>query len=116
MNRDNIMKFCPECSNILYYNEKENQLMNFCKICGFEDTSDEVLIQNKYYKNTSIGRESRKNYIYDPTYARTIHYICPNIECKTHNNEEIKEAIFFNETNSLKQVFLCKSCQTEWKY
>jgi DNA-directed RNA polymerase subunit M/transcription elongation factor TFIIS len=111
------MKFCPECENILYYNEESNKLMNFCKTCGYKNESSEILIQSKNYKeNNKLGYESRRNYIYDPTYARTIYYKCPNTSCKTHEDESKKEAIFFNENNSLKQVFVCAYCHTEWKY
>lgn len=111
------MEFCPECESILYYQEEDGKLINFCRTCGFKKDSSKVLIsQNSYSKNTISSFGSRKNYIYDPTFPRTNKYVCPNNKCDTHKNSDKKEAIFFNEGDSLKHVFICRVCQTEWKY
>ena len=50
------------------------------------------------------------------TLPRTTKYICPNDDCITHSNPNKKEAIFFNEGDSLKNIYICKECNTEWKY
>jgi len=45
------MEFCPECESILYYQEEEGSLINFCNRCGFKDKSTKTLIaQNSYSK------------------------------------------------------------------
>ena len=112
------MKFCPECESLLMYSEENGKLMNKCRVCGYTNETDEVLIQTRKYKNISVGSDfvNRRNYIYDPTLARTIHYNCPNKQCGTKKNEDKKEAVFFNEINSLKQVYICTVCNMEWKY
>jgi len=111
------MEFCPTCESILYYQEEDGDLINFCQSCGFKDKSNKTLIaQNSYAKNAISAFGSRKNYVYDPTFPRTAKYICPNEDCITRQDDTKKEAIFFNEGDSLKHVFICKACQTEWKY
>jgi hypothetical protein len=50
------------------------------------------------------------------TLPKTTKYVCPNDDCITHANPKKKEAIFFNEGNSLKSIYICKECNTEWKY
>ena len=111
------MEFCPECESLLYYQEEEGKLINFCQGCGFKTNSNKTLIsQNSYSKSNIATFGSRKNYVYDPTLARTTKYVCPNDKCETHQSPDKKEAIFFVEGNNLKHIFICKACQTEWKY
>ena len=111
------MEFCPECESLLYYQEEEGKLINFCQGCGFKTNSNKTLIsQNSYSKSNIATFGSRKNYVYDPTLARTTKYLCPNDKCETHQSPDKKEAIFFVEGNNLKHIFICKACQTEWKY
>ena len=54
------------------------------------------------------------NYIYDNTYARTIHNNCPNKNCDTKKNKKLKEAIFFNNAKSLTLIYICTVCKTNW--
>ena len=64
------MEFCPECESILYYQEEEGSLINFCNRCGFKDKSTKTLIaQNSYSKGGVASFGSRKNYIYDHTFS-----------------------------------------------
>jgi DNA-directed RNA polymerase subunit M/transcription elongation factor TFIIS len=111
------MEFCPECESLLYYQEDDSGLVNYCNGCGYKKDSDKVLIsQNSYSTGGTSTFGSRKNYIYDSTLPRTAKYVCPNEDCITHKDSDKKEAVFFNEGDSLKNVFICKECQTEWKY
>ncbi len=111
------MEFCKNCGSILYFQEEEGKLIYYCQLCGFKQESTKTLIsQNSYSKSNIASFGSRKNYVYDKTLPRTAKYVCPNDKCETHKDPEKKEAIFFNEGDSLKHIFICRSCQTEWKY
>ena len=111
------MEFCPDCESLLYYQEDEGKLVNFCNGCGYKAESTKTLIsQNTYEMGGTQSFGSRKNYVYDPTLARTMKYVCPNEECRTHKDGSKKEAVFFNEGGSLKNVYICRECHTEWKY
>ena len=112
------MKFCTQCGSLYVFLEENKQLKNFCKNCEHKEVSDEILIQTNVYKNSSslTSLKNREDYIHDNTYPRTIYYNCPNQKCKTHSDKSIKEAIYFNENNLMKQTFICCTCLTEWKY
>ena len=45
--------------------------------------------------------------IHNHTLPRTKNYTCLNKKCKTHNDESIKEAVFFRELNSYKVKYVC---------
>ena len=117
-----ITQFCPDCGTILFYNENDEEgtkcLYVFCNNCGHNSKSNISLIQTKNYKKSSTltSLKNRKFYIYDNTFPRTIYYDCPNSSCKTHEEINKKEAIFFNEKKSLKQTYICTECLTEWRY
>ena len=79
------MEFCPDCESLLYYQEEEGKLINYCNGCGYKNPSDKTLISQNVYGKSSIATfGSRKNYIYDPTLSRTAKYACPNEKCLTH--------------------------------
>jgi len=45
------MEFCPDCESMLYYQEEEGGLINFCQGCGYKAKSTKTLIsQNSYSK------------------------------------------------------------------
>jgi DNA-directed RNA polymerase subunit M/transcription elongation factor TFIIS len=111
------MKFCPECESLLHYREKDGKLVHKCNGCNYISETNETLIsQNSYLSNNNPTFGNKKNFIYDMTLPRTTKYICPNDDCITHANPNKKEAIFFNEGDSLKSIYICKECNTEWKY
>jgi len=111
------MEFCPECESLLDFPEKDGELTIFCKTCGFTENSQKTLITQQNYLSSSISNEqNRRFYIYDPTFPVTSKYVCPNETCLSKTNENKREAIFFNDENSMKKVFICKTCKTEWKY
>ena len=69
------MKFCPECNNLLYYQEKEQNdeqekkdlggLYEYCKNCGFEQPSDNIVIFSNVYKKESMKNiKTNKFFIY----------------------------------------------------
>jgi DNA-directed RNA polymerase subunit M/transcription elongation factor TFIIS len=109
--------FCPECESILYYRENNGKLVNICNSCKYmAETTKTLISQNSYSKSNIATFGNKKNYIYDLTLPRTTKYTCPNDDCLTHKNSSKKDAIFFNEGDSLKNIFICKECNTEWKY
>ena len=101
------MEFCPDCQSLLYYQEEEGKLINYCNGCGYKNPSDKTLISQNLYGKSSIATfGSRKNYVYDPTLSRTAKYVCPNEKCMTHTQPEKREAVFFNEGDSLKNIYI----------
>jgi hypothetical protein len=50
----------------------------------------------------------------DPILPRTSDYVCPNTKCKTHNNIDSKEAVFFRNDNSFNLTYICCACYNQW--
>lgn len=102
---------------MLYPVVSDKKLYEYCKNCGYKEENKDYVIYNKSY-SSSIGHENgvRKYLAHDNTLARTIHYKCPNDECASHKDDEKKEAVFFNDHGSLKLVYICTECNTEWRY
>ena len=111
------MEFCPECESLLDFPEKDGKLIVFCNSCGYTKESDKILITQQNYSATSFNNETnRRFYVFDPTFPITTKYTCPNENCQSRTNENKKEAIFFNDDITLKRVFICKTCYSEWNY
>jgi len=111
------MKFCPECNSLLYFIEEENILYISCRTCGYKDQTDEKLIEKNIYKNVHhMNIENISYFRYDNTLSRTIHKKCPNEDCLSHKDTKLQEAVFYNDPDSMKLVYICVVCNTEWKY
>lgn len=113
------MKFCPDCSNCLYIQEsgeKEKELENYCRNCGYSEKRTENKIESFQFEYDSAYKNFVPNEIvYDLTYPRTKAVECPNMECPTRTNTELREALFFKQKKSLKLTYVCTTCKTMWK-
>ncbi len=111
------MNFCPDCQNKLSPFEEEGKLWNKCRICNFKEEYNESLIEKKIYKSSELrGIEINKYMIHDPTLPRTIYNHCPNKECITQEKPELCEAVYIQDPNTIKLVYICCQCATQWKY
>jgi DNA-directed RNA polymerase subunit M/transcription elongation factor TFIIS len=109
------MHFCKQCSNVLYPMVSSDTLYEYCKNCGYKEENKEYIIYSKKYKGDGTNTMNvRKYLIHDATLPRTIHYKCPNKECVTHTDATKKEAVYYNENGSLKLVYICAACNTEF--
>ena len=132
------MHFCEKCGN-MYYIKIQNQetkdynnLIYYCRKCGFEDDNISKNISNlcvsktHVLNNTELYSQVINKYTkLDPTLPRINNIKCPNVECVT--NKESKEKsdsdtnveneiiyIRYDDTN-MKYVYLCCNCDTVWK-
>jgi aspartate carbamoyltransferase regulatory subunit len=53
----------------------------------------------------------------DPTLPRVYNINCPNTECETNTDSEIKPEIIYirYDEDNLKYLYLCSTCDTTWK-
>jgi DNA-directed RNA polymerase subunit M/transcription elongation factor TFIIS len=111
------MQFCSECQNKLFPIEDEGKLWNKCRNCGFKKEHEHSLVEKKIYKSSELhGVELNKFMIYDNTLPRTIYNTCPNKECISHTKPELQEAVYIQDPNTIKLIYICVNCATEWKY
>jgi DNA-directed RNA polymerase subunit M/transcription elongation factor TFIIS len=111
------MKFCPECDSMLYHIESNGELIEKCKECDYSSPCYDRIIETNVYKNTTLQSADSKRYIrYDPALPRTIHKECPNEDCPSRNNKLLQEAVFYPDRLTMKLIYICVICNTEWKY
>lgn len=89
-----------------------------CKYCGnTEPIKPQTILIKKLYKtiinetNESSHYENMSNVDY---YPRTRKYVCHNTKCKSHDNFEEREAIFYRISGSFKIQYICTSCKASW--
>jgi len=119
------MHFCNKCENMYYIKIDEkntNKLIYYCRKCGNENDlfdSDNVTILNTNIKKSedSFTHIINKYTKLDPTLPRTDKVLCPNKDCETNLNKELKREIIYIRYNDteMKYVYLCSTCDTVWK-
>lgn len=93
-----------KCSNCGYTQEIEQGTLILSKAPENKKNSDYISDQSTY-----------KYMINDDTLPHTRNYICPNKECKSHNDYSLRDAVWFKPyRNSYTIVTICKACQTTW--
>lgn len=94
-------------------------IMFKCNNCNYRKKIKETIrlyqlnIDSTYSVYHSL--EDNKLLIMNPIYPRTRDYNCKNINCITHKDEDIKEAIFFREKDSYLTNYVCSVCYSGWK-
>ncbi len=132
-NRDTEkMHFCDVCENMMYLNissneNQEDKLSYFCQKCGTNKTkssNNEEIQKNDnliYFKNfdentgsTNVLNEYTK---YDPTIPETDILQCPNDECDSNQNKNMRSQVSYvrYDNTNMKYVYLCKLCNTSWE-
>lgn len=92
-----------------------NEAYFICKYCkNYKPIEPGTLIYSKVYNATTIGETADYTYaIYDQTLVRTRNYICKNTKCKSHTDDQVKEAVLTK--NAMDQVvYVCTACTTSW--
>ena len=122
------MKFCTVCNNAYditknIQNKPEedigkNYYYFLCKNCNnFEKIGNKTIImtRTKNHKKTNISDDKIKRMIHDETVPHTRNYVCPNKSCKSHDNYELRDAVFFKPyMDSYVTLTVCTVCQTKW--
>ncbi len=113
------MLFCEKCDNMYYLKineEDSNSLVNYCKQCGYVDTSNtqNIITNIASIEDTNIINEYTK---YDCTLPRVNNIPCPNSECNSNKNKEVQPEVILIKSNEkqLTFVYLCCHCDHSWK-
>ena len=121
------MHFCKKCENMYYIklNSNENELIHYCRHCGFEDTelsTKKLSVSKIQVKGDS---QSFSNYIneftkLDPTIPRINTIPCPNPNCTSNITDESKreprDILYVRyDDEKLQYIYMCTHCDTTWK-
>ena len=108
--------FCQECNNLLYFKEEDNELLKYCKRCGFKKISNETIIDTTEYNNSdaSSSKTYNPNAIYDTRLGRTTQIQCINNMCSSIKNGDTQEVVLIKNSGDLRSKYMCVQCKTEW--
>tara|TARA_B100001250_G_C19630678_1_gene713617 strand:- start:561 stop:944 length:384 start_codon:yes stop_codon:yes gene_type:complete len=126
------MHFCEKCGNMYYIKiqtEDKDNLIYYCRKCGYEDkditnnTKNLCVSKTHVLNNTELYSQVINKYTkLDPTLPRINNIDCPNKDCLTNKNTKEgekspdKEVIYIRyNDSSMKYVYLCCNCDTVWK-
>jgi hypothetical protein len=90
-----------------------------CNNCNYRKRITETikLYQMNVNNTTTTYRSAYDNKLLamNPIYPRTKDYTCKNINCITHKDGLLREAIFFREKDSYLTNYVCTICHSGWK-
>ena len=120
------MHFCIKCDNMYYLkisNENSNNLIYYCRNCGYEDTDSSV--DNICVSRTQVKRSEQKySHVIneytkqDPTLPRINTIKCPKIDCPSNVDEDkvSRDVLFIRYDDiNMKYIYMCSKCDTVWK-
>mgnify|MGYP001495532146 FL=1 len=99
-----------------------NELTHYCRNCGYIDSSN--IKENSCILKTNIKKgEQKYNHIInkytklDPTLPRISNIKCPNVNCKSNTEDNIKPDILYirYDEDNLKYLYMCSICDNTWK-
>ena len=126
------MHFCQKCGNMYYIkiqSDDKDNLIYYCRKCGYEDENISKDIKNlcvsktHVLNNTELYSQVINKYTkLDPTLPRVNNIDCPNKNCITNKksseskNQVENEIIYIRYNDAdMKFVYLCCNCDTVWK-
>lgn len=112
---NNKIKNVPKLSTI------SNKAYFKCSNCGYvQEMEPGTLILSRAPEKATAefiitDKNKYKDMIHDMTLPHTRNYMCPNQDCKSHKNHNLREAVWFKPNKySFNIVYVCKACQTVW--
>jgi DNA-directed RNA polymerase subunit M/transcription elongation factor TFIIS len=102
--------------------ESNDKLIYYCRNCG--DENEELSGDNICVSKTTVHDSEQKFAFvmneftkYDPTLPRTNMIKCPNVNCTSNVEEEVKREVLYNryDEKNMKYIYMCTICDTTWK-
>lgn len=126
------LRFCPNCSNMLYLREKEDTenvgkilLVEFCRRCAFESepeeasTTNNIVVYEKQYKGEYIKPRIDEITFSDPAVPVTREVRCPNTDCPSNSDKadapESEAKFIIMNLSSYSILYRCSHCSKVWK-
>lgn len=120
----NLCPFCKYSLNIvpetvILENKQKKEIASFkCVYCSYTlPIKEGTLVYSSNFEQTNTFDSDAnvyKNLINDPTLLRIKNYDCPNKDCDTHKDKNLKKAVFSRIGDTFKLIFVCTVCETIW--
>jgi hypothetical protein len=89
-----------------------------CPNCNYnkEITTTTLLYQITIDDKSNLIKSLEENELIttNPILPHTHDYSCKNVDCSTHKNIKLKNAVFYKEKNSYKVNYICCVCYYGW--
>jgi DNA-directed RNA polymerase subunit M/transcription elongation factor TFIIS len=115
------MKFCNNCSNMMYIKVVSDTLQTYCKCCGFikdepkEQYSKAIIENNISQDNVDLSTFITPLIKHDPTLPRMKNISCIKNDCPSVKTGD-QEVIFMKyDPEKLKYLYFCCQCESFWK-
>jgi hypothetical protein len=100
-NQKDLSQFYLKCVNCNTHNVLQSGTVlysiNFSSTNTFDMTNEDIMIKCQ-----------------EPILPRTSDYICPNAKCKSHTDNDSKEAVFYRNDKSFNLTYICCACYNQW--
>ena len=104
--------------NDLFKSDSSSGIIFKCPNCNNTSNISETIRLFEYSLGTEkqkiSSNEENKLLCRNPVYPRTKDYKCKNINCITHKDDKLKEAIYFKKSNTYNVTYVCCTCYSEW--
>ena len=114
-------KFCDNCNNSLYIylDNEQSKLYLYCKACNNKtDYNNNKIYDNDFNIDLSESINSNKFINYDLTlpHIHNQNIKCPNEECKSIKEKNIKSDIIYIKYDkvNMKYIYNCNYCGQKW--
>lgn len=101
--------------------KSENNLAFYiCQNCKYSEQipDGEILYSKSFLDDTNTNTTNihiDTNIINDPTLPITTNFTCPNKNCESHKNSNLREAVFYRHIPSSFEIrYICKACLFSW--
>ncbi len=118
------MIFCKKCNNMYYLkinnDDGNDNLVHYCRNCGNEDNNlnENICVYEEDLQKSNTNMNLINEYTkFDVTLPRTNTIRCPNQNCDSNKNDDIKREIIYirNNDDNMNYIYLCAVCDTTWK-
>lgn len=117
--RENDMKFCKVCDNMMYLRlDEEDRLTHMCKTCGDvenDDTTRCILGKNYVDDEVKYQQYVNPNIKFDPTLPRVNGIRCVNSSCSKPSSEDDEVMYIQYDTENKRYMYYCCFCEQFWK-
>lgn len=117
-NKDNTMKFCTDCNNMLYsVEERDKKAYLKCLVCPYEEEitkKNPIVYEHDLRQDTSVQYSVNPYIKFDPTLPTFTNMVCPNDGCPTRGKQSNVKGIKLDSTNVI-WMYQCVECDKTWK-
>ena len=105
--RTKLLKLIPDTS-LTYYHKCKNPECNFTRVLK---PGTVIYSEQSHVKHLT---QDYSRFKHSKILPQTAKYVCPNTNCKSKQNSNLRSASFFRVKQGLQLVYMCNICDHYW--